>query len=217
MKAPLFIVNFKTYKNGTGAEAVKMAKKLEAVVKRSKANVMFSVQNADLYRVSKAVKIPLLAQHADPVGYGAFTGKDIVECLKENGASGIMINHYEDRINLISIDRIIKKTKECKMTSVVCVDGPRLAMLVTRMRSDYISIEPPDLIGTGIAVSRVRPEILVEALSLIRDIPVLCGAGISTENDVKKALEIGCRGVIISSAIMKSDRPGAKLNEFLKI
>jgi len=39
------------------------------------------------------------------------------------------------------------------------------------------------------------------------DIPVLCGAGIVDEEDVKKAVELGVAGILVSSGIIKSKDP----------
>ena len=37
------------------------------------------------------------------------------------------------------------------------------------------------------------------------NIPVLCGAGISTGEDMKAALELGAEGVLLASGIIKAD------------
>ncbi len=80
-----------------------------------------------------------------------------------------------------------------------------------------IAIEPPDLIGTGIAVSKARPELITSSLQSIRKISltvkVLCGAGITAADDVARALALGTEGVLISSSIVKSRDPARVLQE----
>ncbi|MEM2175414.1 MAG: triose-phosphate isomerase, partial [Candidatus Micrarchaeia archaeon] len=45
---------------------------------------------------------------------------------------------------------------------------------------------------------------------------VICGAGISKGEDVKKAMELGTVGVLVSSAIVKSKNPEKVLREMIK-
>ncbi|MCX6815270.1 MAG: triose-phosphate isomerase, partial [Candidatus Aenigmarchaeota archaeon] len=73
------VVNFKTYKSGSGKAAELLAKKL------AKKGVILAVQNADIYRIAKAVRVPVYGQHVDAAGCGQYTGKDTAETLKYNG------------------------------------------------------------------------------------------------------------------------------------
>jgi len=83
------------------------------------------------------------------------------------------------------------------------------------MKPDMIAIEPPELIGTGISVSKARPELITKSLKQIRkvneSVRVLCGAGVTTAEDVSKALDLGSEGVLVASAVVKSKDPGAVL------
>jgi triosephosphate isomerase len=45
-------------------------------------------------------------------------------------------------------------------------------------------------------------------------IKVLCGAGITNKEDVKKALELGTVGVLVASGIVKAENPKKVLIEF---
>jgi triosephosphate isomerase len=47
-------------------------------------------------------------------------------------------------------------------------------------------------------------------------IKVLCGAGITNGSDVKKAIELGTVGVVVSSGVIKSKDPKKILVEFAK-
>ena len=80
-----------------------------------------------------------------------------------------------------------------------------------------IAIEPPDLIGSGISVSKARPELITNSLQAIREInpavKVLCGAGITTSGDVSRALELGAKGVLVASGLVKSRDPAHLLGE----
>ncbi len=209
-------MNFKTYKKGTGRSALRLAKKLSKV---SKNNVILAVQIADLYRLHK-MKVPVFTQHIDPIKYGAFTGHDLGEALRDNGADGVLINHSEDRMLPRDIKETIKIAHRLKLKTIVCIDKPKLAKRVARMKPDIIAIEPPELIGTGISVSKTKPEVVTKTVKAVKSvnkkIDVLCGAGISTKEDVKKAIRLGCKGVLVSSAIVNHREPERLLKSFLR-
>jgi len=219
MKFPLFVINFKTYESGTGKSAIALAKKLERASKGCEKNVAFAIQNADLYRMSEAVSNPLLAQHGDAVEYGAHTGHALLEGLKENGASGVLINHAEDQKDIKEIEELIKKCRKLQLNSLVCTDKPDVVANVARLGPDIIAIEIPELIGTLIAVSQVKPEVVIAAVENVKRInsriPVLCGAGIATGNDIKKSIELGCSGILVAAAVMKTKKPESILSEFI--
>ena len=56
---------------------------------------------------------------------------------------------------------------------------------------DFVAIEPPELIGSGIPVSKANPEIVIGAVKSAEGVKVLCGAGISKGDDVLAAIELG--------------------------
>jgi triosephosphate isomerase len=86
------------------------------------------------------------------------------------------------------------------------------------MRPDIVSIEPPELIGTGIAVSKAQPQVVTNTVKLVRQInanvTILCGAGISQGEDVSMALKLGTQGVLVASGIVKAKDPYSILRAF---
>jgi triosephosphate isomerase len=80
---------------------------------------------------------------------------------------------------------------------------------------DYIAIEPPELIGTGVSVSQARPSVITESVKLAGGVKVLTGAGISTGGDVSKALELGTHGVLVASGIVKAKNPDKAVKDIL--
>jgi triosephosphate isomerase len=81
-----------------------------------------------------------------------------------------------------------------------------------------IAIEPPELIGSGRAVSREKPEVIKNSVRRIREVnssvKILCGAGISTGDDVYAALKLGAQGVLVASGVVKSRNPEQVVAEF---
>lgn len=218
MKLPLIIVNFKSYSESTGKNALKLSKICESVSKKHKVNVAVAPNFTDIFQISKKVKIGVFAQHVDPVDAGQFTGHVTCLAIKEAGAVGALINHSERKLTLESVRRCVELTKKYGLVSVCFAAIPEEAERIATFNPDFIAIEPPELIGTGISVSKTRPEVIVQTVNLIKKanprIKVLCGAGITTGNDVKKAIELGTVGVVVSSGVVKKKNPRKVLTEF---
>ncbi len=217
-QTPMIIVNFKTYSEATGRKAVELAKKAEKVNNETNVSIGVAPQFADISAVAKSVKIPVFAQHIDPIKPGNYTGHVLAESVKEAGAKGTLINHSERQIKLSEIDEIIKITRDKDMLSVVCANNPTISAAVTALKPDIIAIEPPELIGTGIPVSKAKPEVVTGTIKLVREInkkvTILCGAGITQGEDVTAALKLGTQGVLVASGIVKAKDQYSVLREF---
>lgn len=209
----MIIINFKTYKEGTGKNAVKLAR----AASRFK-DIYLAVQAADIFPVSKVNK-RVLAQHIDPIEHGRNTGFVLTEDVKEAGAIGTLINHSEHRISKRMIGGIIKRCRELKMMSVACVKNLREAKRVLRFNPDVIAYEEPKLIATGNPITNQTKKIR-RFVRVVRKrnkrIKILCGAGISKPDDLSVALREGYEGVLISSAIVQSKNPARLIREFVK-
>ncbi|MGF7117721.1 triose-phosphate isomerase [Methanobacterium oryzae] len=208
---PIVILNFKTYLESTGEKALKLAKSCQNVAEETGVNMMVAPQYGDIYRISQEVEIPVLAQHIDPVDAGGHTGSVLPECVKEAGAVGTLINHSEQRMQLFNIDAAIKKAFSLGMSSVVCTNNIETSTAAATLNPDFVAIEPPELIGSGIPVSQAEPEIVEKTVEMIHNINpqvrVLCGAGISTGDDLKAAIDLGSEGVLLASGIILADDP----------
>jgi triosephosphate isomerase len=204
----MIIVNFKTYLESSGKRAVELALKADKVSKETDVCIVVAPQLVDLAKVAEAVEIPVFAQHIDPIKPGSFTGHVLAESVKEAGATGTLINHSERQLKLSDIEAIIALTREKNLISCVCANNPLVSVAVAALKPDIVSIEPPELIGTGIAVSKAKPEIVTDTVKMVHhicpDITILCGAGISQIEDVSVALKLGSRGVLVASGIVKA-------------
>ncbi len=217
MKTPIIITNFKTYQTATGDKAVELAKIHEKVALETGANIAIAVQAIDLWRVSQAVKIPVLAQHIDAAHYGSSTGHVVSEALKEAGAYGSLLNHSEFRVeHLEKIERTIIRSKEVGLYLVVCAEDPEEGKQIAALGAFLIAVEPPELIGGDISVAKAKPEIITQAVDLIGAGKVLVGAGIKTQEDVRIALKLGAVGVLLASGITKADDPEAVLRDLVE-
>ena len=197
-KLPLIIINFKTYKESTGENALKLAKICEKVSKDMDVNVIIAPQVADIYMISQNVSIPVFAQHADPINAGANTGSVSLESIKSAGATGTLVNHSEKRLRIDEIEKIVSSARKLGMTTVVCANDPTTGKALNSLTPNFVAVEPPELIGGDISVSTSKPEIITESVFKICDgkkcNQVIVGAGIKTGNDsVSPALRICMR------------------------
>jgi triosephosphate isomerase len=217
-QTPIIIVNFKTYLEATGRKAVELAKQAEKVSKETGAHIVVSPQFADICRVAETVEIPVYAQHIDHIKPGSHTGEVLADSVKEAGAVGTLINHSERQMKLADIDAVIKMAIEKDLVSCVCTNNPAVSAAVAYLHPDIISIEPPELIGSGVAVSKAKPEEVTRTIQLVRKVNsealILCGAGISHGEDVAVALKLQTQGVLVASAIVKAKDPYRVMREF---
>jgi triosephosphate isomerase len=210
-RTPIVILNFKTYLESTGKNALKLALASEMVAEETGVNMVVAPQCPDIYSLSREVKIPVFAQHVDAVDAGGHTGSTLIECVKEAGAVGSLINHSEQRMKLADIDTVVKKTTEKSMVSVLCTNNIETSAAAATLKPDFVAIEPPELIGSGIPVSKAEPEIVEGTVDIIHEINpevgVLCGAGITTGDDMRAALDLGAVGVLLASGIIMAEDP----------
>lgn len=217
MRTPFVIVNFKTYKEGTGSKGVVLAKICAEVSAKTKKNIIIAVQAADIYRISKAVRIPVIAQHIDVKGYGSHTGAVTAEDVKESGAVGTLINHSERRIGLRKIKEAVLRAKENGLISVVCSPTARYEKKIIGLKPDFIAVEPPSLIGGKISVSKAKPELIKKSYNVLKGSKtrLIVGAGIHTKQDVATSIKLGAKGVLVASGIVKAKNPKKVLMEIV--
>lgn len=212
MRLPIIIVNFKTYENATGKKALELAKICEKVANETGKNISIAVQATDIHSISKEVNIPILAQHIDAVKYGSHTGFILPESVKEAGAIGTLLNHSEHRLRIDEIESCVKRAKEVGLYTIICASSPVVGDAVSDFKPDLVAVEPPELIGGDISVSSAHPELISRSVEII-DVPVLVGAGVHNSEDVKTAIRLGAKGVLLASGITKSDNPEKVLRE----
>lgn len=212
-QTPILVTNFKCYEESTGMRAVELAKLHEQVAKEYHVNVAVVGMSLDLSALAAKVSIPVFAQHLDGVGFGAYTGLVPVEVAHGVGIDGAMLNHSERRLSDSEIERALERLKALHMLSMVCAENQEEGYKFAEMGADFIAIEAPELIGGEISVSTARPELIQAAVERIGPGRVIVGAGIKTAADVKKSLELGAAGVLVSSGIVKSSDPLATLRE----
>ncbi len=203
----MIITNFKTYESATGDAAVSLAKIHEEVSKETGADIQIAVQTIDLAKISQEISIPVYAEHIDPVTFGSHTGYILPESVKMAGARGTLLNHSEKRLERDILTASIKRAKEAGLQTIVCAKDPEEGASFLEFEPDLIAVEPPELIGGDISVSTAQPEIIENAAKLIGTDKLLVGAGVKNGEDVRTAIKLGARGVLLASGVTKADDP----------
>ncbi|MEM4723696.1 MAG: triose-phosphate isomerase [Candidatus Hadarchaeum sp.] len=220
LETPIVIVNFKTYPEATGENAVKLARLILEAGKDHGVSVAVAPQLADIYRVACRVKIPVLAQHVDPVKPGRNTGWITPESIKAAGAVGTLINHAEHKISIDQIASVVARANEIGLSTVACAADIEESRKIAKLGPEMIAVEPPELIGTGVPVSKAKPEVVTRSVGAVKEanskVKVVCGAGITTGDDVARALELGAEGVLLASGIVCAQDQRAAIVDIIR-
>ena len=127
------------------------------------------------------------------------------------------MNHSESRVSVETLRQIIERMRAIGLTSCACAATTEEAVEISALAPEFLAIEPPELIGTGRAVSKARPELLTETAEALEKAgykgDLLCGAGIVSGEDVSIAIELGTKGILVASSVVKAQDWAAKLRE----
>jgi triosephosphate isomerase len=208
LEPPILAVNFKNYDAAIGKKALQLAKDAEVVAEETGVTVVVAPSTPTLLYVTANCRLPVFAQHCDP-GLGEMsTGFLPVRTLLDDGVVGSMVNHSEHKLQRDLVGKAVDELKHWGLASLVCAATPEEAASLAAFSPDIIALEPPELIGTGRAVSKVSPEIVINGVKSVEKVDprmtVLCGAGITTTEDVVSAVGLGVKGVLVASAIVKA-------------
>ncbi len=214
-------LNLKAYNDAIGKKSLKYLKACEYVAKKYKNIKIILIPNiVDLSLIKlKAKYTKIFAPHVENIDKdGKFTGKFTLSNFEELKLDGVLLNHSENRIPFETIEQIVKKSKEKNFETLVCAKDLIEAKKISKLQPNYVAYEDPLLIGSGIAISKAKSSDVKKFVKMVEDFTIpLCGAGISNEEDVKIAFELGVKGVLIASAFVKAENPRRFLEKIAKI
>ncbi|WP_340313885.1 sulfur carrier protein ThiS [Rhizorhabdus argentea] len=164
-------------------------------------------------------KAPILTDFIDPkrITYlpntaGCFTGEDAIRTLRlarEAGGwdlvklevLGEAKTLYPDMVETLRATEIL--AKEGFKPMVYCVDDPIAAKRLEN--AGAVAIMPLGApIGSGLGIqNKVTIRLIVEGTTL----PVLVDAGVGTASEAAVAMELGCAGVLMNTAIAEAKNP----------
>ncbi len=212
---PVIVLNVKSYAESMGRRGFELAKVCEDVATKQGVNIAICPQQVELAKIASAVNIPCFAQHVDALEPGSHTGFVTLESVREAGATGTLVNHSEHRLRIADIDFIVRRASALNLLTIVCTNNIAVSRAVAELKPYSIAVEPPELIGSGRAVSKVDPEIVSKTVEEVKavysDCVVLCGAGITNGEDVRAAINLGADGVLLASGVVKAKDQRAAL------
>jgi triosephosphate isomerase (TIM) len=219
MTSPLILVNLKTYKEGMGNRAHMIANAAVQVAQESGVTIGIAPSYIDLHPLAHHFSVPVYAQHVDGCEPGANTGHVTVEAIRTAGAAGSLINHSERRLTIAEIEASVRGLRTHQLISVVCSNNEMTSAGAAALGPDYVAIEPPELIGSGVSVSKANPDIIRRSVAAVHavnpKVKVLTGAGIQSGECVKIAVDLGTDGVLLASSVVKSKEPGTVLRDLV--
>jgi triosephosphate isomerase len=205
----LFLINFKNYTEISAEKTVSLALAAQKAAKTLNVEIVVAPPQPSIAIVKQNVDIPVFCQHIDDAKTGQSTGFFIPEMARAYGAAGSIINHSEHRLSYGVISNLVQRLKQLSMTSVVCAQTPNEVTELAKLNPDFIAIEPPELIGSGKAVSKESPKIILDSIKSAAQnskyTKLICGAGIVDQSDATAALQLGVEGILVASGIIKSN------------
>ena len=213
----MFIINCKNYEEIAGEKIIKLAKIAEKISKKYKIKIAIAPPHHLIPLITK-FRIIVLAQHLDDKKVGSTTGFMIPEIIKKSKIDGSIINHSEHRITENEIKNLVKRLKKLKLKTVICVKNVSEAKKYAKINPTFIAIEPPELIGTGRAISTEKPQLITNSINAVQSAKnstkLLCGAGIVSAEDVSRAVELGSKGILVASGVIKAKNWESVLSDF---
>lgn len=211
MKA-MILINFKTYKEGTGEEAVKLVKICAEVEKETGVPIIPVVQVIDIFRLA-SLGFKVWAQHVDEIEYGPNTGRILPEAVLVAGAEGTILNHSENKLPTEIIGETIEHCRQLGLEVLVCCESVEEGKEIAKFKPDFLAYEPSELIGGDVSVSSAKPAVIKDFVREIPGIPVVIGAGIHSSEDIRKGISFGALSFLVSSSVVLAKDPKAILLE----
>lgn len=219
MVSPFILVNLKCYEESTGHRARHIAGAVQAVAEESGVKIGIAPMYMDIHPLSFHYDIPVFSQHVDGISPGAHTGHVTAVALKQAGATGSLVNHSERRLTIADIDSAIQSCRSHGLVTVACSNNEATSAALAALKPDYVAIEPPELIGSGVSVSKANPDIIKNSVESVRkvnqDVMILTGAGIQSGECVRIAIDLGTDGVLLASSVVKAKDPAVVLRDLV--
>jgi triosephosphate isomerase len=223
-----FVINTKNYPNSAGPSIVRLSSIVDSI-SRSQAmkldvQIILAVPAFSIALLSERFPgLTFFAQHLDDAAEGSTTGFLVAEIAKTFGAKGSIINHSEHRIPDEKIRITVEILRKNGLLSLVCARNEDEVSSFAKYSPDFLAVEPPELIGSGNAISKSRPELITRSVDALRTskIPnsstaLLCGAGIVDSEDAKRSVELGAQGILVASGVIKSSDWKVKIGSLVQ-
>ncbi|MFH1056575.1 MAG: triose-phosphate isomerase [Candidatus Micrarchaeota archaeon] len=219
----MIVLNLKAYAESTGEKGLSLIKTASALSKKTRKKIVVCPQATQLHYAAKnsSSNFWFFSQHADAANQGAFTGSLTLEAIAAEGCKGTLVNHSEKKVSFEHARFVVEKAKALGLKTIVCADSVEKGVLFAQLKPWAIAVEPPELIGTLVSVSRAQPFIVENAVRKIKavdeNVLVLVGAGVANAEDYATCLKLGAEGVLLATAFVKAKSPREWLSSLVDV
>lgn len=215
----MIFINFKTYEEGTGSNALSLAKIIDEVSTKTHEKIIPVVQASDVKEIVEITKLEVWVQAIDPIDPGAHTGGVLPEAVSEDGAGGTFLNHSEKKLESYEmLSKSVNQAHGAGLKTLVFAKDIEELKKVVGLKPTFVSYEPPELVGsTETSVAKAKPQIIEEAAKVAKSarLPLIVGAGIKSAEDVRVSLKLGAMGVAVASDVVKAQNPKEELTDLI--
>lgn len=216
----MIFVNYKTYEQGSGQNAVVLTKILEEVAHEIQIKIIPVVQTIDAEMIIAGTTLEVWIQHIDPVSYGAHTGWTLPAEAAKIGVTGVFLNHSEHKFNdFEALSTANEMALASNLRTLIFASDIIELKKVCELAPTYVAYEPAELVGsTTTSVAQAKPEIISEAAGIATSfgLPLVVGAGIHSQEDIRKSLGLGAIGFAVATDIVKAEDPKRELLDLVE-
>ena len=216
LRRPFFVCNPKAYLYGE--DTLKLARKCEELAVKYDFDVIYTAQHVDLAMIARECPhLIVTAQHMESLKPGRGMGHILPEALKAAGVKATFLNHAENSMTINELAKTIERANELGLLTIVCSNEEADTRAIAELHPDCMVCELTSLIGTGTTADEsymVATNNIVKSVS--PETKTLQAAGISTGDDVYKAIKSGADATGGTSGIVAAPDPIAKLEEMFE-
>jgi len=214
----MIIVNFKNYKETFGDGAIILAQICKKVAQKTGVEIIPAVSALDAAMIKKELKMKVFLQNVDPIFEGRGSGFVALGKAQNLEIDGTILNHSEHRISPGTLKKMLAVWPK-KFQSVVCISSlGQIQSWGRNIKPDFVAYEPRNLIASKEkSVGSENPKTIKTIVDFYKKIPVLVGAGIHSQEDVKVSLKMGASGILISSFVVQSKDAEKNLTKLAEV
>src|ERR1035437_6331773 len=143
----MIFVNYKTYEEGSGQNAIALTKVLEEVAHLTQVKIIPVVQIIDAEAVIASTTLEIWIQHIDPLNYGAHTGWTLPEEAAKIGISGVFLNHSEHKFNNFDVLATAnEKAMSANLKTLIFASTLEELKKICELSPTFVAYEPADLV-----------------------------------------------------------------------
>ena len=159
------IVNFKNYPEVLGEGSVSLALAIKKVADSTGVDAIAAPPTPMISLVASRTKVRVYSQSVGAAAGDRTTGEVLPEAVRGAGAAGTILNHSESRRSPAELEKLLPRLANLGMGVCLCAQTAEEAAELSVFGTKYLAIEPPELIGSGVAVSRAKPDLIEKTVS----------------------------------------------------